>query len=659
MTDLCARARKMSQAQSKGSGGFFCLSALDLKYPVSARCQNIILDGLLLTGPFVLYVGSIVVLQSLSGGPTWDGAIIPDANAPLQVGVFLVALVAVFLLTHFVPGLPWVLCFFWDKERDRTFDLLAKSFLMTLGAYIALITASKVIFAQPVSRIILILLLSGMTLAGALIAYLRGVSAWQAVSMGTRNKAIFGLTFIWITLLVVSVWQPLLFGMYNGDGIEVFYLARSLRSEVLPAITFSATPNSEPLAHWNVTLIPILNAFLRFPSQLLLGGTEFSTRFPVICSLFCLPAILGRFVSAFSLNRDLPASTHLVILSGLFSYCVYAVVVSRNPIIEPPDLSYGYHIHFVSFAYVSLYYLGTGRSLLFGFFAAAASLTRWHEFVYFLVPFAALYAMLFGKSIRPLVGTLVGIGLLYCALLVALWFRGDVEYNYDIMKAEQAGRLGETVGLWLSGHLVLGVPWFEFFFVSGGLMLTIALFRNRMGRIDILFGISFVLFVLVVCMAVPEIGNERLHYLLPVILLPACVTSIYLLRCQQGGIGRVVPYLALALGVCSFFVVQSWRPEPTALREAARKTALMVDDVERFSRSPARRRFHSTLSRSGLMAKGLEYDLLWVRYLDRREAVGPQHSAVITDRRVSPACMNLLDQAGPYFLYANTSSDGC
>ena len=423
------------------------------------------------------------------------------------------------------PG-ALLLLYFHPRQPDqlRLEEFLVKAFGLSLALlaslHLLLVRPGLLQFSQPAEAAWMVTLLDGLLWLGLWLRARSGVLNWPQVDAASRRRLAIAAGII---LLGVILLLPKLFWEnFNGDGFEIFDLARSLHQEALPTYhTWWVEP-------YRVDLRMLLPAYPVFWTMSVIGPVEAAARMPFLFYLALIYLLVLSFSEAGARNEpnqppDADRNTRKPPRLGLAAELILALQVAAVAVTLGYNASYnpwfadfaspaGLDTLFVLLAIACLSALWRGELAWLVLFGLLAGFTR-PSLAYLLLPFTLALVLLRQPGRWKLLAAAVGVLLLgrVVSLVTTTWLSSspssgmyalsELLDKYRYLKFDEFQRLAYLI-------------------VPGGILPALSMlawrWQDRLSR-------ALTLTTAFYFLAFYVIAFQALHYYAPVMLLPLVV----------------------------------------------------------------------------------------------------------------------------------------
>ena len=480
--------------------------ALKLKY--------FVISGFFLT----LYLLGVLGFSFLQG-TSWDNALVFWVDIvcfPLWVKILSgCTVITGTALIYFLPGVFIVKAF--SDGNEASIELWMKGFLVNYGFYYLASTLYKAVFHLEFSRIQMVELMACSILGmGVMFCLTKTKNSLQqeklsAGSVSDIKFTVYYLLFISIAFLIV--YNKILFYQFTGDGAEQYWLAHSVKSELLPTSYRS-----------QFTLIPQFafapSVYLNMFALILFGNSEFSIRIVVLVAYISIGFILRKIIEEMRKDRKLSMIEFIPMFLYLF---IFLLVLAYRANYRPStDIAKGDEALELAFFFSGFYLLSQekrNKDGLAAVFFVLAAMIRYNG-LFMITAFIAVFSILFKrfKCLMYYLSGLILLVVLMAVLQIPLAFSCKTmldEVLNDIIRSRVSAAHGLDL-VFVSDYLK------RYFILTAGLSLFyIFTFRNKYVT---LMGITSVLYFIF-----PSGTNFLpVHFFAPIIMFP--LLSYYVLK---------------------------------------------------------------------------------------------------------------------------------
>lgn len=446
-------------------------------------------------------------------------------NNPLWMkSLSFITIIAGTLLIYFIPGI--FIARYFGRRDEAAIEIYAKGFLVNYSFYYLTSTFYKLFFQQEFSRNAMIVLTAVFSLITLLIPLVIKKGERVSISLPSEDRR-FAVSYLLISLVVFFVcWKSILIAHFggDGDGVEQFWAAYSVKSMILP------TTFREPF-----TLVPQFSfapsVYLNMFALTLFGNAEFIIKIQILAAFLCLGFILKSLIEEISGDKKL----NLLEFAPLFLYLVmfFMLICFRAAYQPPTDLAKSNEVLQLALFLFGFYLLIKRNSegyILPAVFFILAAMVR-HNGLVMITLFLILFAVLF-KRYRCLVAYFAGIFFLLILLSIILYsssfgFLDMIRFLFDDLKGLR--QTTESFSL----TFVLSYLWNYMVFTAGlGLFFILGL-KNRYVKIMFLTTLAY-LILPVKSIRVP------VHFFTPIIIFPLLAYYSSKLRSNKIITGTVI-----------------------------------------------------------------------------------------------------------------------
>jgi hypothetical protein len=492
-----------------------------------------------------IYVLGIITLASLTKTSWRITPVFWPEITNLPVWIWFISAITIIsgtMLIYFVPGI--FTARYCSRTNDDIVEVCAKGFLINYFLFYLTSTLYKLIFHQELSRLTMIILI-GIAISIMGVIFLahekRACIKAEKISMPKFNDSRFLILYLTILIGIFIIFrQQIFFSLFNGDGVEQFWLARSLKSKIIP------TSFREPY-----TMIPQFpfapSVFLNTFALMLFGNSEFIVRLEVLVAYVCLGIIVKKLIEVAFNKKKVFLFDHL----PLFLYLIiFFVVISKYGGNNPPaDLAKSSETLQLTLFFVGFYLLIKNEDILAAIFLILSSMIRSYGLL-MIIFFLFLFSILF-RRYRCLLVFLTGwflcVFLLKIILLHSNYNLGDMTQALlaDIKDMYSESFNLNAFFLYLRNYFILTSGLIIFFI--GGLI-------NR--YILLVFLTSLFYFFLGI-----KLEYVPAHFFIPIFIFP--LLAYYLLQTNRK---KIITWLVIILEISTLYYIypkiHSFRIEP-------------------------------------------------------------------------------------------------
>lgn len=283
----------------------------------------------------IVYFVGIINLSRVKGIP-WR--IVPAFwveiiySSPWIKFISAITIFAGTMLIYFIPGVFIAKCF--SREYTDTVEIYASGFLINYFLYYFASTLYKLVYHQALSREVLVTLIAiSILITGVFFFFTHNKTTRKnsKYKLPLSNNAQFTIFYV-ISLIIIFLicWKKVFITIFNGDGVEQFWLAHSVKSKILPTSYrefFSLVPQF-PLAP---------SIYLNMFALVLFGEAEFIIRLQVLVAFVCLGFIIKGLIEEITANKKLTLFEYLPLF--LYLMIFFIVISYRAGYDEPTDLA--------------------------------------------------------------------------------------------------------------------------------------------------------------------------------------------------------------------------------------------------------------------------------------------------------------------------------
>ena len=340
----------------------------------------------------------------MAGYPAW--------TAPLS----LVTVAAGTMLIYFIPGV-FIAKYIWNNS-DAPAGLWAKGFLINYFFYFVSSSCYKVLYSRPFSReamLILMAALAGIAMMTFFFSKIRSGLLADEAPPRDRDERDFTAVYVGtVLILLILSWKSFLIAHFggDGDGVEQFWAAESVKSMMLP------TSYRELY-----TIIPQFSfapsVYLNMFALTLFGQAEFILKIQIITAFICIGFILKELVITLSGEGRLAlkGAAPMILYMAIF----FLVLCYRTAYLTPTDIAKGNEtlqiLLFLCGFYILARYDGE-RYILPAVYFLLAAMVR-HNGLIMITVFLGFYSLLF-RRYRCLAAYLIGGAALILAVVLML-----------------------------------------------------------------------------------------------------------------------------------------------------------------------------------------------------------------------------------------------
>ena len=420
-----------------------------------------------------------------------------------------------------------------------------------------------------IGRVPFVVAWSAWTLCLAVAAGATGQARADAASLWKRYRV--GLLFATfsVSLFAFVTAREVLLQSFNGDGAEIFAIARSLQDHFLPTWEIETTWT------WGAVVVnpTLFNAYWTFALQRLLGENELATRLPYF--IYLLGCLLVCFrLQQQSGQRSIAAlvcvaisfwivATWYTFLTGYYSYMA--------DLAQPgvPDILFTL---FLLLGFDCLYQKDGA-----GWFAATllGSLILYAGPVLFVLTLLA--AWIFQPIERSKLLRWGGTGIASLALIAGLYVAWG--WQAGLLAGWWSTLTNEYVTEYFHQHYRVhsGLLYFGYFLIGVGGLSAVSLLRafRRSAWEKTVAAVTLAYLAIILVSA-----GKSLHYFGPLLPLPALLLGMH----SAGNAGRpsqrLLRYSMISLGICLVLCWPRTRPVFTLNRELGSYTTFQTDSYE-------------------------------------------------------------------------------
>jgi len=464
----------------------------------------------------LIYISGLAILSYIQNTPYSSLAVfwIEILYSPAWIKVIsALTIFAGTMLIYFFPGA--VIARQFSPEDSDLVDIFSRGFLINYFVYYLSIIVYKVISGNMITRGAFISLVAGFLLiSGVIVLTKKSKATGQINQQGAGGFRVSKFTVFYVILILIIFllfWKKIFIAPFTSDGAEQFWLAQSLKSEVLPTFYRIMPDLSTP-----ATLIPQFpfspSLYLNTFALLLFGDSEFIMRLEVLLAFICLGFLLKALLVKIRKPR-IQAFEYLPLFLYLFIF--FIIIAYRSFYHLPTGLAKSNETLQLAMFLAGLYFLIRSRYLYCAIFLILASMIRYNGFLMILV-FLVTYSFLF-KTFRPLLIYSLGVFSLLASLFIVVSFK---QYSLPEMWTAFRRDLGGCY-YFRNDLSFLGQYLKNFLFFTAGLSIPMFLyFKNKYIRLFSLVTIIY-LFLPVKSHCVPA------HFFVPILLFPIIGFYLY------------------------------------------------------------------------------------------------------------------------------------
>jgi hypothetical protein len=471
-----------------------------------------------------------------------------------------IAALSVFIAL-FLPGAMWAPLIPSSTRGGLAYFL--SSLAGSVFLYALFTTIYKIITGAPLTRTVFIGIAVVLVISGYMLSIYKKPDA--PLKFDKRKLLVFLAGIVIICMLTFIFRGKIFVEDLNGDGVEAFKLADSLKSHVLPYWDL------EQGGAWGLPVVnPYLtNSMIHNSLLLLLGNSESSIR---ITYFLCLGVIYFIVVGLIRMRRHFEFKCRDSILVFL-CLSVYTLIMfyysGHNPYFSDISVNAAVDTYMMLFFLAGTYFLLSGNMPMFLIFSVMAGLTRYSGP---LLTFLQLSGyMLFFRENRNAV---IRITIIYAAIMLSigifLFIYGSVHgllpYWMNTIKSEYISKYVSRnslndISIYLKQFIILcgGIPFFSLFFSKKG------------DRVS-----GYLTFItLIYALIVFGSGIKHIHYFAPVSFLPLIIFA-RLVFSASGRIWRFLPYFSVALSLILIYLLSPFKYSAhTEYREIGSQTCML------------------------------------------------------------------------------------
>jgi len=454
-----------------------------------------------------VYFGGVLILSRVSGArPDAAPCFRPEmVLSPLWVkGVSAACIFSGTLLIYFVPGVFIAGSISGGEQAPAA--LFAKGFLINYIYFYAATTLYKLLFAAEITREVMVVLSAALMLAALLISMAAsgadGLSRRVPDESSAARRRFNILYFLLIAFLFAFSWKNILMLQLNGDGVEQFWLAHSVRTSFLPtsyreAVTFIPQFSFAPAVY--------LNMF----SLAFFGNAEFTLRISALTAFICIGFLVRDLIIELRGKGFHAVGAYAPVL--LYMAIYYMIICYRADYLAPCDLAKSGETVQLALFLAGFYFLlkgGRGAAWTAALLLILGAGVRYNGMI-IMTFFLAAYSFIFRKY-RALLIYLSGLAIMALAL-IAVVSRGDFTF-LDMARALHGNVCPLYTRPFDAGFTAAYTV--SYFALTAGLSLFLLWgLRDKMIRLMAL--------VTLVCLLMPlRSGCVPAHYFVPVFMFP-------------------------------------------------------------------------------------------------------------------------------------------